>query len=42
MKLFFINPDLDEQLCSHIFDEIDTNKDGKIDFQEFTDMMIYD
>ena len=42
MKSFFINPNLDEQLCSHIFDEIDTNKDGKIDFQEFKNMMIYD
>ena len=42
MKTFFHNPSMDGQLISHIFDEIDTNKDGKIDFQEFKNMMIYD
>ena len=42
MKLFFKDSNIDEQLINRIFDEIDTNKDGKIDFQEFKNMMIYD
>ena len=40
MKLFFFNQNLDKDLLDHIFDEIDTNKDGKIDFQEFKNIMV--
>ena len=42
IKPFFMNPILDSQLFNLIFNEIDMNKDGKIDFQEFKNMMIYD
>jgi calcium-dependent protein kinase len=41
IKLFFLNH-IDQILFNQIFDEIDTNKDGKIDFQEFKNMMVYD
>ena len=42
IKLFIKDYNIDEQLINRIFDEIDTNKDGKIDFQEFKNMMVYD
>ena len=42
MKLFFKDTNIDDQLIKRIFDEIDYNKDGKIDFQEFKNMMVYD
>ena len=42
VKLFFKDSNIDEQLLNRIFDEIDINKDGKIDFQEFKNMMVYD
>ena len=32
----------DVQLCNNIFKEIDINKEGKIDFQQFKNMMKYD
>ena len=41
MRIFFMNPYIEEELLNHIFDEIDTNKDGKIDFLEFKNMMVY-
>ena len=41
IKLFFLNH-IDQILFNQIFDEIDTNKDGKIDFQEFKNMLVYD
>ena len=40
MKLFFFNQNLDKNLLNLIFDEIDTNKDGKIDFKEFKNMIL--
>ena len=39
---YFIGTKMTEELFKNIFDEIDTNKDGKIDFQEFKNMMVYD
>ena len=42
LKLFFDNPSMDEQLFTRFFEDIDINKDGKIDFQEFKNMMLYD
>ena len=41
IKTYFINSDIDEELFSNIFDEIDINKDGKIDFNDFKEMMMY-
>ena len=41
IKSYFIGTKMTEELFSTIFDEIDTNKDGKIDFNEFKDMMMY-
>ena len=41
IKSYFIGTKMTEELFSNIFDEIDTNKDGKIDFNEFKDMMMY-
>ena len=41
MKIFFVKPIIDEELYNRTFDEIDKNKDGKIDYQEFKDMMLY-
>ena len=38
---YFIGTKMTEELFKNIFDEIDTNKDGKIDFQEFKTMMQY-
>ena len=38
---YFIGTKMTEELFKNIFDEIDTNKDGKIDFQEFKAMMQY-
>lgn len=41
MRIFFMHPYIEEELLNHILDEIDTNKDGKIDFLEFKNMMVY-
>ena len=42
IKKYFINNTIDEEMFEIIFNEIDTNKDGKIDFNDFMNMMIYD
>ena len=41
IQSYFIGTKMTEELFSNIFDEIDTNKDGKIDFDEFKHMMVY-
>ena len=41
IKSYFIGTKMSEELFSNIFDEIDRNKDGKIDFNEFKEMMMY-
>ena len=41
IKNYFIDTKINEELFSMIFDEIDSDKDGKIDFNDFKDMMIY-
>ena len=41
IKSYFIRDNLNEELFSIIFDEIDRNKDGKIDFNDFKEMMMY-
>ena len=41
IKSYFIGTKMTEELFSIFFDEIDTNKDGKIGFKEFKEMMIY-
>ena len=38
---YFIRAKMTEELFSIFFDEIDINKDGKIDFKEFKEMMAY-
>ena len=38
---YFIGTKMTEELFSIFFDEIDTNRDGKIDFKEFKEMMVY-
>ena len=40
IKSYFVNSNLNETEFLSIFDEIDTNKDGQIDFKEFKDMMM--
>ena len=42
IKSYFEDPKIDDNLLQHIFDEIDLDKDGKIYFQDFKNMMIYD
>ena len=42
MKTFFEESNINDTLCQNIFDEVDLNKDGKIDFQEFKNMMLYE
>ena len=39
IKKFFVNDKVSEDVFRNIFNEIDSNKDGEIDFQEFKDMM---
>ena len=41
IKSYFIGTKMTEELFATIFDEIDINKDGKIDFNEFKEMMMY-
>ena len=41
IQSYFIRDNLNEELFSIIFDEIDRNKDGKIDFNDFKEMMMY-
>ena len=38
---YFIDTKINEELFNAIFDEIDSDKDGKIDFNDFKDMMVY-
>ena len=42
MKQIFAGSKIEVQLLNHIFDEKDTNKDGKIYFEDFRNMMVYD
>ena len=42
IKPYFIDSTIDEEMFEIIFNEIDTNGDGKIDFNDFINMMIYD
>ena len=37
---YFINSNMNEELFTKIFDEIDMNKDGKIDFIQFKELMM--
>ena len=39
IKGYFVNDKTDEVVFRNIFDEIDTNKDGEIDYSEFKNMM---
>ena len=41
IKSNFINTNIDEELFSQIFEEIDINKNGKINFNNFKDMMMH-
>ena len=36
----FVDDKVNEEVFRSIFNEIDTNQDGEIDFQEFKDMML--
>ena len=38
---YFVGTKMNEELFSSIFDEIDINKTGKIDFEKFKEMMVY-
>ena len=38
---YFVGTKMNEELFSSIFDEIDINKTGKIDFEKFKEMMMY-
>ena len=40
MKSYFGNK-VDEKTFKSIFDEIDSDKDGQIDFNDFKEMMMY-
>ena len=39
IKCYFVDDKTDEVVFRNIFDEIDTNKDGEIDYSEFKAMM---
>jgi calcium-dependent protein kinase len=41
MKIFCKENKINEQLCHLIFEEIDLNKNGKVDFQVFKNILIY-
>ena len=40
MKLF-VGTNMTEEVFNNIFDEIDSDKDGQIDFNDFKEMMMY-
>ena len=42
IKQILVGSNIEDQLLSHAFDKKDTNKDGKIYFEDFKNMMIYD
>ena len=39
IKIYFVDEKTNEDVFRNIFDEIDTNKDGEIDYSEFKAMM---
>ena len=39
---YFIDDKIDETVFRNIYDEIDTNKDGEIDYTEFINMILGD
>ena len=39
IKIYFVDEKINEDVFRSIFDEIDTNKDGEIDYSEFKNMM---
>ena len=39
IKIYFVDEKTNEDVFRNIFDEIDTNKDGEIDYSEFKNMM---
>ena len=39
IKKFFVDDNVSEKVFRSIFNEIDSNEDGEIDFGEFKDMM---
>ena len=41
MKIFCEENKINEQLCHLIFEEIDLNKNGKVDFEVFKNIMLY-
>ena len=41
IKSYFVKAKLSEEQFMEIFNEIDTNGDGRIDFKEFKEMMLY-
>ena len=41
IKDYFIGTNMTEEVFNVIFDEIDYDKDGKIDFDDFKEMMMY-
>ncbi len=42
IKGYFIDDKIDETVFRNIYDEIDTNKDGEIDYTEFINMILGD
>ena len=40
IKIYFVNQNVSEDVFIKIFEEIDTNGDGKIDFGEFKQLML--
>ena len=41
IKNYFVGTNMTEEVFNVIFDEIDSDKDGQIDFQDFKEMMMY-
>ena len=41
IKEYFLGTHINEEIFNNIFNEIDNNHDGKIDFEEFKNMMIF-
>ena len=41
IKNYFIDGKINEELFNNIFDEIDLDKNGRIDFDEFKEMMSF-
>ena len=42
IKCYFVDDKTDEKVFRNIYDEIDTNKNGEFDYNEFINMMFGD